>query len=220
MVSIRDVQEKCQDFQSKYEQHQQDPAAYQPLQDSRLMPISGLLNRNADQVACEAGCNYCCFYRVTAFTHEVVAIYSHIHSQFTGEQLAAVKGRIFENADKIRKMTEEEHLRTNMECSFLQEGRCSIYSVRPVACAACYSTSKDVCKYLHENPTDLKTSLPTIKSLTAEVSLEKIVVYTTLKQMGHDNNRYELNTSLMELFNNPSLIEKWRLDGQKIFGQP
>ena len=123
----------------------------------------------------------------------------------------------------IENMSAEKHFQTNITCSFLKDNKCSIYTIRPVACAGCYSTNQDICLHFHEKTSEYnnadtsKIETTQIKELSAKTKMEKLIVHVTLKQIQQDDNRYELNTSLVKLFNEPALLEKWQNIGEKIF---
>lgn len=223
MISSEEIKQKCKVFAEHYQRFRSDPSTYQAVSDDRLLAIAGQLQQYADQVDCKAGCDYCCHYRVAAFTHEIIIIFRFLQQQCSAEERQAILERITANAGTISKLSDVEHFRTNIPCSFLQNQQCLIYPIRPVACAGCYSTSKAVCEDLFAHPekfqTDGEPSAEShhIEPLTVATKIEKLVVHGALKGLQHDDHRYELNTSLLKLFNQPELAAQWEKNGQPIF---
>jgi Fe-S-cluster containining protein len=110
--------------------------------------------------ACEAGCAYCCHLRVGVFRHEAVALL-HRLSTMPPAQAAAVRERARSNAARIAAMSVEEHYAARLPCAFLLDGHCSAHDVRPSACAAYHSMSRERCERTYRDPSGIGTSAKT-----------------------------------------------------------
>jgi Fe-S-cluster containining protein len=108
-------------------------------------------------VACTAGCDYCCHLRVEVFHHEAVALLEHLRTRMAPAEAAAVERRIVENAQRVDAMTVAQHRAAVVPCAFLANGRCCAYEVRPAACAAYHSLSRERCEHSFRHPSDIGT---------------------------------------------------------------
>lgn len=108
-------------------------------------------------VACAAGCDYCCHLRVEVFHHEAVALLEHLRTRVEPAEAAAIERRIAANAQRIDGLTIAQHRAAAVPCAFLSKGRCCAYEVRPAACAAYHSLSRERCERSFRNPSDIGT---------------------------------------------------------------
>ena len=108
--------------------------------------IEALANDGA-AVACEPGCHYCCYLRVTVFAHEATALLEHLRTRASPEEAVRIERRIRDNAQRIDGMSPAQHRSAGIACAFLHGGLCSAHDVRPSACAAYHSLSRDRCEH-------------------------------------------------------------------------
>lgn len=78
-------------------------------------------------VACANKCSHCCYQAVEISTEEARLI-----TQFTGVEFEDVDSDISEDVVSRYK---------GVKCSFLNNGRCTIYAVRPLACKLSFNLS-------------------------------------------------------------------------------
>ena len=83
---------------------------------------------------CGRKCFWCCYLRVDATAHEILAIASHIEKKFTPRELERLIKRLAEHAERVRPLTYSQHMSTNIVCPLLIDGCCSVYSLRPFGC--------------------------------------------------------------------------------------
>lgn len=93
-------------------------------------------------VDCQAGCTYCCHFRIEAFTQEVFLIARRLR-QLPPERLQTLTERLRLHADKAAGLLAKDHL---MACPMLEEGRCSVYEDRPSLCRKYHSLDVEECK--------------------------------------------------------------------------
>jgi Fe-S-cluster containining protein len=105
------------------------------------------LQRAGASVACAPGCAFCCHLRVDVFPHEAAALLHHLRTQVAPERAARIGERIRANALRIDALTPEQHRSAGIGCAFLENGLCSAHDVRPSACAAYHSLSRERCEH-------------------------------------------------------------------------
>jgi hypothetical protein len=79
-------------------------------------------------LACRAGCAACCHQRVSVLPAEADAIAAHLRRS---------------DPARIDRLTERPR---NAACPFLDDGRCSIYAVRPLRCRGLHSRDAAACR--------------------------------------------------------------------------
>lgn len=97
-------------------------------------------------VACQEGCYWCCYQAVPVSAPEAFRITRYLLHDVADDLRA-------ELVDKLRKLDFETHGATpstrakfRLPCAFLRDGRCMVYSVRPLACAEFTSYNVEDCK--------------------------------------------------------------------------
>ena len=130
--------------------------------------ILAKISANGEKATCRKGCSVCCVLFIEASIQECEAIVHHLYrnpdkmSQFLrGYQewrlMMRLSGNPFERCEEILHARREEDIdqsdqetllralglyqHQNMSCPFLDQGACSIYEVRPYACANHYVTT-------------------------------------------------------------------------------
>jgi Fe-S-cluster containining protein len=105
--------------------------------------------------ACEKGCSYCCHLKVEAFDHEVYGIVAYVLSTWSRDDVFALYYRLRDKAAQSAGLDPQEYLEKKISCIFLsEEGTCRVYPVRPIACVAYHSMSKEECITAHDNPAE------------------------------------------------------------------
>jgi Fe-S-cluster containining protein len=161
------------------------------------------------QIACRAGCAFCCHLRVSVYPHEAIALFRHLGS-LTKEKADGIRAKLQENALRIAKMTRDEHYASNIACGFLVDGRCAAYEARPLACSGYHSLSREECEYSYNNPADLSevtTHLEVLREIAAAMrdGMEQACEAARLSATS-----VELQTAVAALIRDPSLVTRWR----------
>ena len=110
------------------------------------------------RVACAPGCDYCCHLRVDVFPHEAAALLDYLRTRASPAEAAAIEQRILANAERVDGLTAEQHRSAGIACAFLGGRRCSAHDVRPSACAAYHSLSRERCEHSFRHPADIGTA--------------------------------------------------------------
>ena len=88
-------------------------------------------------------------------THELLFLRDHIMENLPGKLdmfLDTARKKSLETEGKTLK----DQLQIRMACPFLEDGDCSVYSARPMACRIYLSSSVSACRKEHDNPGDEK----------------------------------------------------------------
>ncbi|AXL68558.1 TPA: YkgJ family cysteine cluster protein [Pseudomonas aeruginosa] len=169
---------------------------------SDVLIRAGELDRRS--IDCGNGCSYCCYIRVIATPVEIFGLIDHLQACLSTEEFNNFKNRVDAAAAAIKPLTANEHLRTNVQCPALQDGRCIAYAARPMRCRAHHSVSTEFCKDEYDNPNATigpQTALPFRKTL-GMAHMEGFE--TGLSHVGFDGDCYELIAALHEALNEPS----------------
>jgi Fe-S-cluster containining protein len=99
-------------------------------------------------IACRAGCNFCCFNQVEVTAPEALLIGHHVAQNFSQEDQDGLMKRVTRSltlkAGKSKKKI--ARLRHKLPCSLLQDGKCSVYGVRPLVCRAMHAFTAGSCE--------------------------------------------------------------------------
>jgi len=171
---------------------------------------SELIQQRGVQLACREGCGICCSLRIDVFAHEVFPIAHYIRKHFTADEMAALMIRLEAHVEKVRPLTPFEHVTQNIVCPLLQNGRCTVYAVRPHTCRRHHSQDLAACQYTFDHPDDLETPAAhdrdLFKALTGAMQ-DNIEVYA---ELGFDYTIYELGTAIHEALNDAARWPRWR----------
>jgi len=169
-----------------------------------------IIEQREAKLACREGCSVCCWLRVDVFAHEIFLIVRHLRSHFTAGDIQELMVRLAVHSEKVLPLTPFEHATQNIICPLLQNGRCSIYAVRPHSCRRHHSQDFAACQYTFDHPEDLDRPAAheqvLFRALT-EAIRENIKAYAVL---GFDQTIYELGTALNEALHDPETRQHWQ----------
>lgn len=220
MITKEEFNECCRQFHKKYIAAKKDISAIEYLGPYLTTPIENEI-KAVGATECRAGCIHCCYLRVVAFPHEIIAIYFFLKRTQTKEQLHKVSGEIAKQYKVIQPLSENEHFTTNIECPLLMNGRCSVYPVRPIACSGYHSISEAHCRDSNEHPEIMGVEnggIPMVHSVKEQQSIQHTIATEVIQSERDDVEQYELIRGLHSIFNNPSLIQRW-VNGRSFFSK-
>jgi Fe-S-cluster containining protein len=98
-------------------------------------------------LACRPGCDSCCYNQIEASPLEALAV-SHFIKELSGSEQARLTEGINASVQQRSGRTKAEIARSRRQfpCPFLNQGLCSIYSVRPLLCRAMHSLDAENCR--------------------------------------------------------------------------
>jgi hypothetical protein len=157
-------------------------------------------------LACRAGCNFCCHLQVRVLPHEAIALFRYLQSRMAPATAERVRLKIRQYAQAPQLAGDAAARRA---CAFLIEGQCSAYEVRPSACAAYHSVSKQRCEQSFHDPSLPSGTVALEALMVVALALEE-GVSVALQSAGLSHTPIELHTAVAALLANPALIARWR----------
>jgi Fe-S-cluster containining protein len=108
------------------------------------------------QVVCSKGCHWCCHQAVFAVTHEWLYIREYIASSLPEGISDVFSERAKTKSKRTLALPAKELLKFKDPCPFLDDGACSVYPARPMACRIYLSSSVQSCREEFLNPHNKK----------------------------------------------------------------
>lgn len=182
------------------------PVTAQTVKFYRAFDMATAASLNA--ISCKSGCTYCCHYHVMVTATEVFAIAEAIEKLPVATR-DLVKARIQAVALKTKGMPRDTYVRTNIECAMLLDGRCSVYSSRPIACRGHHSADVSACK---ETFDDVHSTALAPKDYDREVVFYAFdnVQLAANHSAGVDTTKYEMHAALSPAVSNPTSFKRWK----------
>lgn len=142
--------------------------------------------------SCARGCSHCCHARVEVTAPEVFLL-----ARFLREHPDTARdARVAETARALRGMDGRAHHLAQVRCALLDdEGACSVYASRPIACRRAHSTDASVCAAVHREPT-LDVRIPVAPTLQWNVSSLVLGWLEGSAHAGRPPHHYELHAAL------------------------
>lgn len=191
------------------------------LPDSAYMAIEGhyrRLDRTAIAVTkhagvsidCKKGCHHCCYFKTEAGPEEIFRIAEHIGSNFNEAKQQAVMERAKAAQNLVRSLPAAKRIQTNIACALLEDGVCSVYSVRPSVCRKKHSTDVAVCEASYERPED-----STIQNAENQLVSSVLLTMSSAARQGLadtklDSTLYDLNEHLADALGDSKYKKRWK----------
>lgn len=170
-----------------------------------------------ENVACQAGCHYCCFYQVILTAPEALLIGDYIDRAYSKKDKEDLKQRI----SRLLCLTAGKSCQERIEvwhdtpCIFLAESRCSVYAVRPFVCRAWHSLDADHCKH----PFDSGVPWQGVDCHAHRYHIFKSVragINTATTDVGCQGGMMEMASAIEQYLNQGNAIEAW-IQGKPVF---
>jgi len=104
-------------------------------------------------LACGKGCAWCCSLQVPVSAPEVLLLAEALRQTRSPDSLAAVRERVAALDARTRGLDDVQRLAARLPCALLENGLCSVYGVRPLACRGWNSYDARVCRHAVEYTT-------------------------------------------------------------------
>lgn len=154
---------------------------------------------------CKPGCSYCCTLRIEVVAPEVFLLAHHL-SQLPEPDFATLIHKLKAHAPKATGVRMEDFF---LQCPLLEDGKCSVYSVRPVMCRKYFSMDVEECKKSDVSaPEDSDMAM---KSAALIYGTTKAYARATLP-----HNSHELGQALLLALTDRSAEDRW-YRGETIF---
>jgi Fe-S-cluster containining protein len=168
-------------------------------------------------VACQEGCDSCCYNRVELTPPEALLLGYYIAQQFSEAQkdlLLAHVTRIIQLIDGMGQ-TERAARRREIPCPLLRNRTCSVYSVRPLVCRAMHSLDRERCEAeLRTGCLAGSTYYPHRHEIAVSVSAG---LREGCRTAGLQSGALNIALALRDFFSQENPVERW-LKGEEVFG--
>lgn len=172
-----------------------------------------LSKTSPDQVACRAGCSFCCrSLKVSVSLPEVFLLKFHVNS-LPPDAARILRAGIADTYSRTRTNNAQERLHQHESCPLLVDNRCSVYDVRPLSCRAAVSLDAAACERAYGGE-KVKINMP-MRYFDA-LKKTSLLLLATMSAAGLDCRSYELNAALHIALTEPNADQRW-LDGENIF---
>ncbi len=171
--------------------------------DALLEQAAQHLQQAGATLACKVGCNFCCHLRVPVRPHEAIALFRYLQSRMPAGTADRVRARLREYTAAAVAAS------ARRPCAFLVDGECAAYEVRPGACAAYHSLSRQRCEQSFQEP-QRPAGTVALESLKVVAMALEDGVDAALQSQGLSHLPGELHTAVAALLADPALIARWR----------
>jgi len=172
--------------------------------------VDGFHRLTGAEVACRAGCSFCCWLRVDVRAHEVLLIRRFLESEAMAGGRDGLGCKIRLAGARVAGLTEAERQAARQPCALLDHaGCCSVYAVRPAACRRYLSVSVEACEAIwnEEAPAE-EPEHPVIAESGRHAAGG---VHNAFLAAGYDGYSYDLMAALAEALDDPECEARWRL---------
>jgi Fe-S-cluster containining protein len=183
--------------------------------DENALMFEHQFGRGRAKVACKQGCSFCCRQRVSVTAPEVLAAVFYAKLAMDADELNTFRVKANGAAQRAALQGDAEIFSEHIPCIFLEQGECSVYPYRPLACRSETSLNVKLCE---KGFGDL-----TVKVIKPENAIVKAVAVGYVGALGAslemkqlDGRWYELNTAVAEALADPD-CEKRLLNGGRAF---
>ena len=150
---------------------------------------------DADQLACQSGCSWCCHFSVDVRPVEVFNLLDAMQALPPLEQ-QRLQAAFAANSQVLGELDEVQRMQQNLACPFLVVGRCSVYAARPQTCRNYHATNAAGCQQSFEQPDNFDIA-PEYAPLVYQSGGAQVEAFTrAMDQAGYDTTAYELNSAL------------------------
>jgi len=161
------------------------------------------------RLACRVGCTWCCYFTVDVRAVEVFGILEFMEQSFTPEELARVYTEVRTNSRVLGKLKEGERATRNVKCPLLNDGRCTIYAVRPQSCRNYHATNVAGCQQSYQEPENLDIDPDFAPGVYQAGGAHVEAVSGAMRAAGYDVDAYELNCALDAALSEPGARERF-----------
>jgi Fe-S-cluster containining protein len=149
---------------------------------------------------------------------EVFEILDFIERSFTSEEKARVYAEVRANSVALKNLSEGERATRNLKCPFLNDGRCTVYAVRPQTCRNYHATNVAGCRQSYEEPDNLDID-PDFAPGVYQAGVAHVeAVSTAMDDAGYDVNAYELNCAFDAALSEPGARERFESKSKPFAG--
>ncbi len=167
-------------------------------------------------IACQPGCDYCCYNQIEVTPLEALAIWGFIRN-FPSENKARIQEKIQKSVQQRAGKIKEEIAgsRGAFPCPFLENGLCAIYPVRPLLCRAMHSLDAGHC----QQSLQAENLIPDQYYLHRDEIVHSLIMGITegCRELGCEAKAVDLARAVLTFFEKgDNLTERWT-QGESVF---
>jgi Fe-S-cluster containining protein len=165
-------------------------------------------------VACQAGCAWCCALLVDVTPLEALGIADVLTATLPPAHLDALTRRLCAEVERLRAIPVEDRRTRTTFCVFLDDGHCTVYGARPLACRGYASRDAQACKaaytsqYLHDVPLETRGR--------QSAGLSQMAFLLGALQAGLPAESYELQSAVLCALETPDAASRYAR-GEPVF---
>ena len=168
-------------------------------------------------IACQSGCDSCCYNQVELTPPEALLIGHHIAQHFSEAEQELLLAHVARIMEIIKAMgpAQSAARRREIPCPLLRQKTCSVYPARPLVCRAMHGLDRERCAselrraslggsqyYAHRHEIVLSVSAG---------------LQAGCKAAGLQSGRLNLTRALHDFFTQEKAVERW-INGEEVFG--
>jgi Fe-S-cluster containining protein len=168
-------------------------------------------------VACQEGCDSCCYNQVELTPPEALLIGHHIAGHFFESEKELLLAHVARIMEIIKAMGPKESAarRREIPCPLLRDKTCSVYPARPLVCRAMHGLDRERCL------AELRTGSLAGSQYYAHRHEIAVSVSAGLREgcktAGLQSGPLNLTRALNDFFSQESMVERW-INGEEVFG--
>jgi len=160
--------------------------------------------------ACARGCSDCCHTRVEVTAPEVFLLARHLRAH----PHAGLRERVVATASQTAGLDGRAYHLRQIRCALLgEDGACSVYPARPLACRRAHSTDASVCAAVHRDPA-LEARIPFAPTLQSNASALVLGWLEGSAHAGRPPHHYELHAALAIALEQPDADTRFVAQGE------
>jgi Fe-S-cluster containining protein len=163
-------------------------------------------------IACTLGCSYCCYGFVSVVAPEAFRLADAVRAGASAPVDAATARAA---AALTRGVAPDDRVGRKLPCPLLNDGACSVYTVRPLVCRQTTSLSLPGCVEEFEG-IDRDGRIPISSVHMAHASNANVVLLGAMLAAGLPTEAYELGAALEVALADPDCERRW-LAGENVF---
>ena len=173
--------------------------------------------RTIPPAACASGCGWCCHQQVGVSVPEAVRMATHL-AGLPAPQRQALEHRLAATDLRTRGLGTLERARAKVACAFLGvDGRCMVYTVRPLRCRGVYSIDQAFCIASYENVDAMREKLKQGSLKAVFLDTPARIHDSALAGISHVLRRHaakaavalEMMAAVQALVASPDLARRW-----------
>lgn len=160
---------------------------------------------------CKKGCSWCCSNAVMVLPHEMILLKEYILQKIAPAQMKPILQKMEKKNSITDSMKSFEFMHLKMPCAFLDEnGACSVYEVRPMACRIYLSKNVESCIYEYNQSKDLSSyaQLFDLPLRAGRMLNEGVCSY--LNEQGFTSYDWLFESFFLKIWNEPEVINAWK----------